>query len=102
MKKRFNLFLIASLLITMVLAGCSGTVQDKPADSPASSEGGGFAADATIGVALPWLGTQNWAEADEMFRTELEAAGFKPIVQHADNKVPQQQQQIESMIQNGA
>ena len=33
---------------------------------------------------------------------QLEAAGFKAIVQHADNKVPQQQQQIESMIQNGA
>lgn len=62
----------------------------------------GFEADATIGVALPWLGTQNWAEGDAMFKAELAAAGFKPIVQHADNKVPQQQQQIESMIQNGA
>jgi len=37
-----------------------------------------------------------------MFKAELEAAGFKPLVQHADNKVPQQQQQIESMVQNGA
>jgi putative multiple sugar transport system substrate-binding protein len=37
-----------------------------------------------------------------MFKTQLEEAGFKPIVQHGDNKVPQQQQQIESMIQNGA
>lgn len=62
----------------------------------------GFAADATIGVSLPWLGTQNWKEADEMFKSQLEAAGFKAIVQAADNKVPQQQQQIESMIQNGA
>lgn len=61
----------------------------------------GFPADATIGVALPWLGTQNWAEANEMFVTQLEAAGFKVIVQQADNKVPQQQQQIESMVQNG-
>jgi putative multiple sugar transport system substrate-binding protein len=37
-----------------------------------------------------------------MFTEQLEAEGFKPIVQAADNKVPQQQQQIESMIQNGA
>ncbi len=101
MKNRLYLFLIASLLIAMVLTGCSGTAQNEPADTPAS-EGEGFAADAVIGVALPWLGTQNWAEADEMFRTQLEAAGFEAIVQHADNKVPQQQQQIESMIQNGA
>ena len=67
---------------------------------PAMAEG--FPADATIGVSLPWLGTQNWAEANDMFKAELEAAGFKVIVQHADNKVPQQQQQIESMVQNGA
>jgi putative multiple sugar transport system substrate-binding protein len=37
-----------------------------------------------------------------MFKSQLEAAGFKPIIQAADNKVPQQQQQIESLIQNGA
>ncbi len=113
MKKRLSLFLVATLLVAMVLTGCGGGREDTSAppaaaapDGPAApapaSDSAGFAADAVIGVALPWLGTQNWAEADQMFRTQLEAAGFKPIVQHADNKVPQQQQQIESMIQNGA
>ncbi|WP_329494535.1 substrate-binding domain-containing protein [Caproiciproducens sp. CPB-2] len=92
----------------MALTGCaqqaasSAPPAESVASAPAASGGAGFAADATIGVALPWLGTQNWKEADEMFRTQLEAAGFKAIVQHADNKVTQQQQQIESMIQNGA
>lgn len=52
------------------------------------------------GIGLPWHGTQSWAEADAIFKAQLETAGFKPLVQHADNKVPQQQ--IESMIQNGA
>lgn len=37
-----------------------------------------------------------------MFKSDLAAAGFTPIVQAADNKVPQQQQQIESMIEQGA
>ena len=69
------------------------------AEAPAA---GGFEADATIGVSLPWLGTQNWKEAETMFTEQLEAKGFKPLVQAADNKVPQQQQQIESMIENGA
>lgn len=91
-RKRGSLLIAAALIVAMTLALCTG----------ASASGAeGFAADATIGVALPWLGTQNWAEANEMFKTQLEAAGFKVIVQHADNKVPQQQQQIESMIQNG-
>lgn len=110
LKKRLSLFLAATLILAMALTGCGGqTPAPAPAPAPApessapvTSNEAGFPADATIGVALPWLGTQNWAEADGMFKTQLAAAGFKPIVQHADNKVPQQQQQIESMIQNGA
>lgn len=117
-EKHLSLILAASLTMAIALTGCGGTQQTAssalPAESAAvssaesvasasnSSGGTGFAADATIGVALPWLGTQNWKEADEMFRTQLKAAGFKAIVQHADNKVPEQQQEIESMIQNGA
>lgn len=109
-KKHLSLLLAAILLMALVLTGCgNGTPEVEDPAPPAepdvtepTSADGGFEADAVIGVALPWLGTQNWAEADEMFKTQLEAAGFKPIVQHADQKVAQQQQQIESMIQNGA
>ncbi len=88
-KKLVSLLLVVALLVTMMVGLGTTAIAE------------GFEADATIGVALPWLGTQNWAEANDMFKTQLEAAGFKAIVQHADNKVPQQQQQIESMIENG-
>lgn len=114
MKKIKALFIVLSLIMVMVQTGCGGktereaaqttdttTTTDATAETPATT-GDGFAADSVIGVALPWLGTQNWAEADEMFKSKLEAAGFKVIVQQADNKVTTQQQQIESMIQNGA
>ena len=110
MKKLFALLL--ALVMVMSLAACGGGRTEAPAateapkaDAPAAEAApaaGGIEAGATIGVSLPWLGTQNWKEAEEMFKTELEAAGFKPLIQAADNKVPQQQQQIESMIQNGA
>lgn len=111
MKKNLALFLVVSFLLTAVMTGCSSRTDQNDAsnNAPASDDKSSTASDTqevaeeiVIGVALPWLGTQNWAEADEMFKTELEAAGYKAIVQHADNKVPQQQQQIESMIQNGA
>lgn len=120
-KKHLSLLITAILITAMALTGCSGgreaassapaseapsseaapapSTEESPAEAPSAE---GFEADAVIGVSLPWLGTQNWKEADEMFKTQLEAAGFKAIVQAADNKVPQQQQQIESMIQNGA
>ncbi len=114
MKKLFALLLALVMVLSMTACGggrtepapTATTPDAKPAEANSSTEApaaaGGFEAGATIGVSLPWLGTQNWKEAEEMFKTELEAAGFKPIIQAADNKVPTQQQQIESMIQNGA
>ena len=114
MKKLFALLLALVMVLSMTACGggrtepapAATTPAEKPAEANGSTEApaaaGGFEAGATIGVSLPWLGTQNWKEAEEMFKTELEAAGFKPIIQAADNKVPTQQQQIESMIQNGA
>ena len=96
MKKLIAMLL--ALVMVMGLVACGGGRAETP---ETDGTNGGFEAGATIGVSLPWLGTQNWKEAEEMFKTELEAAGFKPIIQAADNKVPQQQQQIESMIQNG-
>ena len=125
-KKAFSLLMTAALT-TAMLTGCGGgrgteeAVQtaETPADAPAAEEeaaeaesteaaepeeaaentsaGGGI-----VGVALPWLGTQNWAEAEVVFKEQLEAAGYEAIIQAADQKVPQQQQQIESMIENGA
>ena len=101
MKKRFlSLFIVMVFAMSMMLTACGGGREEAPAEEEAAA--GGFAADATIGVSLPWLGTQNWKEAEDMFKAQLADAGFNPIVQAADNKVPQQQQQIESMIENGA
>lgn len=120
MKKKFLSMLACTLAMSMLLVGCGGgrkaeneetkseepkkeasKVEEKKSEAVVE-EKKGFPADATIGVSLPWLGTQNWKEADVMFKEELEKAGFKVILQAADNKVAQQQQQIESMIQNGA
>ena len=118
MKKLFALLLALVMVMSMTACGGGRTEPAPAATTPAAPAApadsgsaaapaapaatGGFEAGATIGVSLPWLGTQNWKEAEEMFKSELEAAGFKPIIQAADNKVPTQQQQIESMIQNGA
>ena len=122
-KKVMSLFMAAAMSVSMLI-GC-GSEREGSATAPATEEtaateeaipeeakaesgavaenaGAGFEDGATIGVSLPWLGTQNWKEAETMFHEQLEAAGYKPIIQAADQKVPQQQQQIESMIENGA
>ena len=97
--------LVTSLALTACGGGREGTTDptsSSQASTSASAGVEGCAADATIGVALPWLGTQNWKEAEVMFAEQLEAAGFTALIQAADNKVPQQQQQIEAMIEQGA
>lgn len=109
MKRRIAGFAAVAAVAALSLSACGGgrTGTEEESTGGAESGGdaaaaGGFAADAAIGVSLPWLGTQNWKEADTMFQEELTAAGFTPIVQAADNKVAQQQQQIEAMIEQGA
>lgn len=115
-KRKLLSLMIASAMMMVTLSGC-GTNNREVSDagstvadaveatsevSEAMNENAGFEAGATIGVSLPWLGTQNWKEAETMFKEQLEAEGFNVLVQAADQKVPQQQQQIESMIENGA
>lgn len=117
-KKYLGMALIAAMSMS-ILAGCStrGREEVKPQvtseetkeesttevkEETSTETGKGFGKDATIGVSLPWLGTQNWKEAKETFKLQLEEAGYQCIIQEADNKVPQQQQQIEAMIENGA
>ena len=102
MKKLIAMLLALVMVLSLAACGNGGRNEATEAGSNNEAANGGFEAGATIGVSLPWLGTQNWKEAEEMFKTELEAAGFKPIIQAADQKVATQQQQIESMIQNGA
>lgn len=101
MKKK-SLALVAVVAAgALALGGCSGGGREATPEKSGAAPAG-FAADSVIGVSLPWLGTQNWKEAEDLFKTQLTGAGFKPLVQAADNKVPQQQQQIEAMIERGA
>lgn len=68
------------------------TAADAGADTAADAgSAAGFEKGSAIGVSLPWLGTQNWKEAETMFKDQLVEAGYEPIVQAADQKVPQQQ-----------
>ncbi|QWW19122.1 sugar-binding protein [Schaalia sp. 19OD2882] len=111
MKKNLVGALALTAVAALALGACSGggregassgASTDTAASGSAPASTTGFPADSTVGVALPWLGTQNWKEAETMFNEQLTAAGFKPLVQSADQKVPQQQQQIEAMIEQGA
>ncbi len=100
----------------LMLSGCGGDREGTPtedtsaAEQTQSTQSGddqqqevtGFAADATIGVALPQKTSENWVLAEDLFKAQLAEAGFKPEVQFANNGVAEQQNQIQAMITNGA
>lgn len=85
------------------LTGCSS----ERGGTPSSTESGaasGFAAGASIGVALPDKTSENWVLAGQLFTDGLTKAGFKPDVQYApaSNTVAEQQNQIQAMVTGGA
>lgn len=84
----------------LALTGCGG--RGDTTSGNGSSGAAGFAKDATIGVALPQKTSENWVLAEGLFKDGLTSAGFKPEVQFANGGVTEQQNQISSMITNGA
>lgn len=112
MKKRLIGIAAGVAAAALTLTGCGGgrgaePSANEPSGTPTSGQTsepttGGFEAGSLIGVSLPWLGTQNWKEAETMFGEQLKAAGFEVLVQAADNKAANQQQQIEAIIEQGA
>ncbi|MDR1431936.1 MAG: sugar-binding protein [Propionibacteriaceae bacterium] len=104
-KKYLRVAALAAAGSLILFGGCGtgGETSGSPsADVEPPVSAGLVAPGDLIAVSLPWVGTQNWAEANELFAKSIEAAGFKAAVQAADNKVPNQQQQIDSFVEQGA
>jgi len=66
--------------------------------------GAGFEAGSVIGVALPDKTSENWTIAGALFEEAIADAGFEANVQYAGSTspAPDQQQQISTMIEDGA
>jgi len=104
MKKLTAALVAAGAAGALLLSGCSSErAGSSTEETTGSSEsGGGFAADATIGVALPQKTSENWVLAEQLFKDGLTEAGFNPIVQFANSGVTEQQNQIQAMTEQGA
>jgi putative multiple sugar transport system substrate-binding protein len=86
----------------LALAGCASDRGGESSDGETGAAG--FAADSTIGIALPDKTSENWVLAGDLFEDGLAEAGFEGDVQYApaSNTVAEQQNQISSMVTNGA
>ncbi len=101
-----KILLSATALVVAGAFALTGCSSERGGDTGSGSgdEAKGFAADATIGVALPDKTSENWVLAGQLFTDGLKKAGFKPDVQYApaSNTVAEQQNQIQAMVTGGA
>jgi putative multiple sugar transport system permease protein len=115
LKQILGLLVLLGLGIALVLAllpGGGGRPGDTPVPvgrpsvtAPAGQVAGpgpGFAPNALIGVALPQKTSENWVLAQSLFQNDLQAAGFRFDVQFANGGVPEQENQIQTMVTKGA
>lgn len=98
MKKRKLLVGIAAVGLTISLAACSGG-RGGGADS---GSGGGDTEGALVGVAMPTKVSERWIKDGDAVKSALEEKGYQVDLEYADNKIPQQVQQVSNMITKGA
>jgi putative multiple sugar transport system substrate-binding protein len=85
----------AALLLT--LSACGG---GRGGTRTETQEGGNQGA--LVGVSMPTKTSERWIDDGDNVTKKLEALGYKVDLQYANDKVPDQQQQIESMLNKGA
>jgi len=91
--------LAASAVAAMGLSACSGT---RAGDPGAQAPGEGDNKGALIGVAMPTKTSERWIDDGDNVKAKLEELGYTVELQYANDKVPDQQQQIETMLNKGA
>lgn len=100
-----KILLATGAFVAVAALGLTGCASDSSRGGDAGTDSGsGFAADSLVGVALPDKTSENWVLAGGLFEKGLKDAGFKGDVQYAgaSNAVADQQQQISTMVTNGA
>ena len=107
MKKQSWMLLVAlSLVFALVLGGCTSAAPaaEPAADSGAPAEAAAPAAEEAklVGISMPTKSSSRWISDGENMVKVFEAAGYEADLQFAEDDIPTQLTQIESMVANGA
>jgi len=97
MKKRKIITGVAAVGLALSLAACSGGGRGATTSGDSDSNDG-----ALVGVAMPTKVSERWIKDGNAVKKDLEADGYKVDLEYADNKIPQQVQQVSNMITKGA
>jgi putative multiple sugar transport system substrate-binding protein len=86
--------------MALALTACGGGGRGgSSADGSAPSDGG---KGALVGIAMPTKVDQRWIQDGDNVVKYLKEAGYQTDLEYADNDIPTQAQQIETMITKGA
>ena len=88
--------LTLTFALTFALAACGG------GGASGTGGGGGGGGQKTIGVAMPTKSSERWIADGNNVKTQLEALGYKVDLQYAEDDIPTQVNQIDTMITKGA
>ena len=97
-RRRLLAGIAAASALALSLTACGG---GRAGVEGEQSEPGGNKG-ALIGVAMPTKTSERWIDDGDNVKAKLEALGYQVDVQYANDKVPDQQQQLESMLNKGA
>ena len=95
---------LTTVAVTAVaLTACSGgrSTTTEPASGAGGESGATASTSVSIGIAMPQKTSQNWVEAEQMFKDDCAASGVECQIQFANGGVAEQQNQISAMIENG-
>ena len=114
-KQSWTILVTLSLLFVLLLGGCTSAAPAPAADAPATEAAAEApaadapAADAAasdeaklVGISMPTQSSARWVADGANMVKSFEAAGYQTDLQYAEDDIPTQLTQIESMVANGA
>lgn len=96
MKFRKVALAAAALGVAVALAACSGGGRGSGSGSTTDNKG------ALVGVAMPTKVSARWIADGDAVKSDLEKDGYKVDLEYANNDIPTQVQQVNTMITKGA
>lgn len=89
----------AAAAMAFSMAACCA--RDTGSSSGDQSGAAASADKMSVGIAMPQKTSQNWVEAEDMFKASCEEQGIECTIQFANGGVAEQQNQVAAMIENG-
>jgi putative multiple sugar transport system substrate-binding protein len=93
---------VLAVVAVGALAGCGSAAQASEADAGGAGAASGSGDRPLVGVAMPTTTSERWIGDGENVEAQLEALGYDVALEYAENDVPTQVAQLETMIADGA